>query len=84
MLVLGLIGSMVNGAGSPVLGYMIARAQNMLYLGNVDKIKSQGDLWGGMFCVLAVATFGARFAQEYGLGKKSPRGRDGQGESGRK
>ena len=43
MLYLGLLGSMVNGAGFPLLGYLISRSQTLFYYTDPNKIERKRD-----------------------------------------
>jgi ATP-binding cassette, subfamily B (MDR/TAP), member 1 len=73
MLLLGLLGSMINGAGFPLLGYLISRSQNLFYYPDPNRVVSEGSFYGVMFVVLGIIICAARYAQEYGLGVMSER-----------
>jgi len=66
--ILGLVGSMFNGAGFPLLGFLIAKTQEVLYYNDPHRIRHDGNMWGLLFCILGVIVGLARIAQEYGLG----------------
>jgi len=73
MFALGLVGCMVNGAGFPLMGYLLSQAQTMLYDRNPAKVREGGEFWGLMWFILGVVICAARFAQDYGLGVMSER-----------
>lgn len=73
MLLLGLLGSMINGAGFPLLGYLISRSQTLFYYPDPSRIREEGSFYGVMFVVLGIVICAARYSQEYGLGVMSER-----------
>ena len=73
MFALGLVGSMINGAGFPIMGFLLSQAQTMLYDQNPEKVRDGGEFWGLMWFLLGVVICAARFAQDYGLGVMSER-----------
>lgn len=73
MLMLGLLGSIINGAGFPLLGYLISQSQAVFYLPDPARVREEGAFYGAMFVVLGVVICAARYAQEYGLGVMSER-----------
>ncbi len=73
MFLLGLVGSMVNGAGFPVMGYLLSQAQTNLYYRDPNRVRDGGEFWGLMFFILGIVICAARFAQEFGLGVMSER-----------
>jgi ATP-binding cassette subfamily B (MDR/TAP) protein 1 len=73
MFALGLVGCMVNGAGFPLMGYLLSQAQTMLYDRNPERVREGGEFWGLMWFILGVVICAARFAQDYGLGVMTER-----------
>lgn len=68
-LFLGLVGSILNGAGFPLLGYLISRTLNTFYTPDTRQMKHDGDMWALIFIALGIVVGLARMGQEYGLGE---------------